>query len=48
MNLSLRSGICCPLVLALWVLTPAGARAGWIPAFSPEGSLTVWKYSRGC
>jgi hypothetical protein len=22
--------------------------AGWVPAFSPEGSLTVWTYSRGC
>lgn len=41
MNQSLRSGICFPLVLALWVLTPAGARAGWIPEGKILGSVEV-------
>ena len=28
--------------------TPKVLNAGWIPAYSPEGKLTAWFYSRGC
>lgn len=27
---------------------PHIVQSGWVPAYSPDGKLTAWFYSRGC